>query len=51
MKYSSATGFGGIGIVKLHISCQDRAPVLQEIYCRYDNPMITLGKIHKGGAL
>ena len=38
------------GFSKARVSCQIRDPIIQGIYCRYDNPMITLRKIQRGGA-
>jgi hypothetical protein len=39
-----------LDLQKPRVSCQDRDPILQEIYCRYGNPMITLKKIQRKGA-
>jgi hypothetical protein len=38
------------GLLKPRVSCQERNPILEGIYCRYDIPMKTLRKIQRGGA-
>jgi len=33
-------------LLKPRVSCHERNPFIEEICCRYDNPMITLREIH-----
>jgi hypothetical protein len=38
--YGTMSIMGSLGPSKARVACQERNPILQGIYCRYDNPMI-----------
>jgi hypothetical protein len=43
VKYSTVPDFGGIRILELNISCQERNPFMQRNYCRSDSIIEAFG--------